>query len=274
VNRRGLGLFEVLIALTLTGVVSVLVWSILQTAAFRLRDRSERMAMEHALRVAAVALRASLEPLGHDSTAGSDLALIAPDGFVARAIRGSGVVCAAGATALVVRAAAGWWNALRVPVAGRDSVMVGTITGPPRWVVADLIGAPSSGSCPDGTEALHVPVALALVDLASIGPGSPLRVFEPMELQAYSSGGAAWLGLRSVSSGGSIQPLAGPFTGAAMTLSYFSRSGGGALLPGGVATAAWRINGTTERMGGIGVARVPWAQTDSGGGFVRLRNAP
>jgi hypothetical protein len=150
--------------------------------------------------------------------------------------------------------------------------MVGTITEPARWVVADLTGAPSSGSCPDGTAALLVPAAFAPVDLASIGPGSPLRVFEPMELQAYSSGGAAWVGLRSVSSGGSIQPLAGPFSGA--VLSYFSGSGGSASLPGTVASVEWRINGTTERMGGIGVARMPWAQTDSGGGSVRLRNAP
>ncbi len=273
-NRRGLGLLEVLIALTLTAVVSVLVWSILQSAAFRLRDRSERMAMEHALRVAAVALRTLLEPLGHDSTAGSDLALVAPDGFVARATRGSGVVCAVDPTKLVVRAAAGWWNALRVPVAGRDSVMVGSITEPSRWAVADLAGAPGPGKCPDGTEALLVPATFAPVDLASIGPGSPLRVFEPMELQVYSSGGTAWVGLRSVSSGGSIQPLAGPFIGAAVTLSYFSSSGGGASLPNAVASAEWRINVTTERMGGIGVARMPGAQTDSGGGSVLLRNAP
>jgi hypothetical protein len=274
VSRRGLSLFEVLVALTLTGVVSVLAWSILQTAAYRLRDRSERMAMEHAVRVSAVAVRALLEPLGHDSAAGSDLALVAPDGFVARATRGSGVVCAADAARLVVRSAADWWHALRVPVAGRDSIMAGTITEPSHWVVADLSGAPSPGSCPDGTEALILPAALTPADLASIGPGSPLRVFEPMELQAYSSSGAAWVGLRSVSSGGSIQPLAGPFIGAGLTLSYFASSGGTASIPGQVATAEWRINAITEREGGIGVARTPWAQTDSGGGSVRLRNAP
>lgn len=273
-NRRGLGLFEVLIALTLTGVVSVLAWSILQAAAYRLRDRSERMAMEHALRVSAVAVRALLEPLGHDSAAGPDLAQAAPNGFVARATRGSGVVCAADATRLAVRAAAGWWHALRVPVAGRDSVMVGTVTEPPQWVVAGLAGAPSAGSCPDGTAALIIPAALAPADLALIGPGSPLRVFEPLELQAYSSSGAAWVGLRSVSSGGSIQPLAGPFVGAAMTLSYYSSSGGVAWLPAQVASAEWRINAITEREGGIGVARTPWVQADSGSGSVRLRNAP
>ena len=100
-NRRGLGLLEMLIALGLTGAVSLLVWSVLQTAAFRLRDRSERIGLEHSLRVASSAARALLEPLGHDSTAGTDLTLAAPDAFIARAIRGSGVLCGAGPDSLL-----------------------------------------------------------------------------------------------------------------------------------------------------------------------------
>lgn len=273
-NRRGLSLLEVLIALTLTGWVAVLVGSILQTASFRLRDRSERMGMEHALRVAAVVTRSALEPLGRDSIAGPDLASIAPDGFIARAVRGSGVLCAVDAGALTVRGGAGWWSALRAPVAGRDSVMVGSVIGPARWVVADLAAAPSAGTCPDGTEALVLSAALPPAELAAVGIGSPLRVFEHMELRVYTSGGVGWLGQRSVSSGGSIQPLAGPFTGAALELSFLSLGGSGTSLPGAVASAEWRFRGMTERAGGIGVARMPRFQSDSGAGSVLLRNAP
>lgn len=271
---RGFSLFEVMIALALTGVVGVLTWSILQTASFRLRDRTERMGMEHALRVAAVATRGALESLGQDSTAGPDLASLAPDGFIARAVRGSGVLCAAGSTTLTLRAGQDWWHALRAPVAGRDSLLVGTIAEPARWVAVALASAPTSGTCPDRMPALVLGAAFTPTDLAAIGPGSPLRFFEHMELRAYTSSGAAWLGLRSVSSGGSIQPLAGPFAGAAMTLSFFSRSGAGVMLPSAVSSATWRISGITERMGGIGVARVARPQTDSGGGSVLLRNAP
>lgn len=273
-TRRGFSLLEVMIALALTGVVGVLTWSILLTASFRLRDRSERMGMEHALRVADVATRAALEPLGRDSTAGADLAFLGPDGFIARAVRGSGVLCAAGPATLTVRAAPDWWHALRAPVAGRDSLLIGTIEEPARWVAVTLANAPTSGACPDGMPALVLGAVLMPTDLAAIGPGSPLRVFEQMELRAYPSSGAAWLGLRSMSSGGSIQPLAGPFAGAGMTLNFFSRSGAGVAVPSAVSFAAWRISGITERMGGIGVARVPRSQSDSGGGSVLLRNAP
>jgi prepilin-type N-terminal cleavage/methylation domain-containing protein len=274
VSRRGFSLFEVMIALALTGIVGALSWSILQTASFRLRNRSERMGMEHALRVAAVATRGALESLGQDSTAGTDLASLAPDGFIARAVRGSGVLCAAGSSSLTLRAGPDWWHGLRAPVAGRDSLLVGTIAEPARWVAVALRNAPSSGTCPDGRPALVLGAALSPTDLAVIGPGSPLRVFEHMELRAYPSSGATWLGLRSVSSGGVIQPLAGPFAGAAMTLRYFSRTGADVMLPGAVSSAGWTISGITERMGGIGMARVPGLQSDSGGGSVQLRNTP
>lgn len=273
-SQRGFGLLEVTIALALTGVVGALTWSILQTASFRLRDRSERMGMEHALRVAAVATRAALESLGQDSTGGTDLASLAPDGFIGRAVRGSGVLCAAGPTTLTLRAAPDWWHALRAPVAGRDSLLIGTIAEPARWVVVALTNGPTSGACPDRMPALVLGAALTPTDFAAIGPGSPLRFFEHAELRAYTSSGATWLGMRSMSSDGSIQPLAGPFAGAAMTLRFFSRSGAGVMLPSAVSSAAWRISGITERMAGIGVARVPRSQSDSAGGSVQFRNAP
>jgi prepilin-type N-terminal cleavage/methylation domain-containing protein len=274
VNRRGLSLLEVLIALTLTGVVALLAWSILQAAAFRLRDRSERFSMEHSLRVASSAARALLEPLGQDTTAGSDLALPAADAFVARAVRGSGILCSAGPDSLWVRSGSDWWSELRAPSAGRDSLMVATVLGPERWSATVLDAGPLSGTCPDGSPAMLLPARLAPADLAAIGPGSPVRVFEPMELRVYSSSGATWLGMRSVSSGGSIQPLAGPLSGAGVRFSYYSRAGTIVTAPGLVAWAGIAISGLTERAGGVGIARLSRASIDSVSGAVLLRNAP
>ncbi len=273
-NRRGLSLLEVLIALSLTGVVALLAWSILQTAAFRLRDRSERISMEHSLRVAASAARALLEPLGQDSTAGSDLALAAPDGFIARAVRGSGALCSASPDTLRVRSGPDWWFGLRTPSGGRDSLMVGTVSGPERWAVLVLDAAPLSGSCPDGAPALILPARLAPADLGAVGAGSPIRVFEPLELRAYSSGGAEWLGMRSLSSGGSIQPLAGPFLGSGVRFLYYSRGGNVVTSPDAVTRVGIEISGLTERAGGVGSARVTLARTDSVSGAVLLRNTP
>jgi hypothetical protein len=273
-TRRGLGLLEMLIALSLTGLLALLAWTILERSAFRLRDRSERIAMEHSLRVASSVVRSLLEPLGHDSTAGSDLALVAPDAFVARVVRASGVLCGAGPDTLLLRDGVPWWTEIRAPVPGRDSVLVGTVFGAERWAAAALSSVPRAGSCPDGTPAVLLPVGLAPLDLAAIGPGSPVRVFEPMELRAYSSGGAQWLGMRSLSSAGTIQPLAGPLLGTGVTFRYFARGGGAESIAGSVARVGVEISGITERAGGVGVARVAQARTDSAVGAVLLRNVP
>jgi hypothetical protein len=274
VNRRGTSLIEALVALTLTCVVALLAWSILRSAAFRLRDRSERFGMEHSVRAASAASRALLEPLGRDSTAGPDLALPAPNGFVARAVRGSGVLCAAGADSLWVRAGTGWWLELRAAVVGRDSLMIGTVSGPDRWAVTALDAAPAAGRCPDRTPALTLRARISAADLTAIGAGSPLRVFEPIELLAYASGGAQWLGLRGVSSGGSIQPLAGPFSGVGLAFSYFSRTGTATTLAAAIVRADLVITGLTERATGVGMARVARIQHDSMSAAVLLRNAP
>ena len=50
--------------------------------------------------------------------------------------------------------------------------------------------------------------------LGSIPVGTPVRIYEPMELAAYQSDGQWWLGMRSLSSGEAIQPVFGPLAAA------------------------------------------------------------
>ena len=273
-SRRGYGLIELLIALSLTGVVALLAWTLLRTSAFRLRERSERLGLEHSLRVAWSASRALVEPLGRDSTAGADLALVAPDAVTARAVRAAGVLCDAGPDSLVARDASGWWLAVRAPSAGRDSLMTGSVTGAERWAVSSLDAAPRVGRCPDGSPAMVLPARLQPADLAAVGAGSPVRVFEPVELRAYTSAGADWVGMRSASGGGSIQPLAGPFPGGGVRFGFFSLAGSTVGAPGQVARIGLDIVGLTERALGVGVARAAPVRADSATSAVLLRNSP
>lgn len=273
-NRRGFGLLELLIALTLTSLVAVLAWTVLSSSAFRLRERSERMALEHGLRVAAAAIRSTAETLGRDSTAGADLMAMAPDAMSARATRAGGVLCGAAAADLTVRSGPGWWSALRAPVPGRDSVLIGAVVGPARWIAAALSSNPIAGICPDGSSGLILPVALSASDLAAVGGGSPVRVFEPVELRYYSSSGATWLGQRGLTSAAPIQPLAGPFGGTGFAFGYRTLTGLPAGAPDAVALLEVRATALTERAGGVGLARVPLVRTDSTVHWVLLRNAP
>jgi hypothetical protein len=273
-SRRGISLVELVVALTLTALVAALSWSILAAGAFRLRDRSERMSLEHSLRVVAAAVRAAMEPVGQDSSAGNDLVVALPDRFVTRTTRGSGALCAATSVAFTARSTPGWWSALRNPVPGRDSLLVERLSSPSRWEAIALSAVPRPGTCPDGSAGLVLPVIADSAALAGVGPGSPVRVFEEMELRLYTSSGAAWVGLRSLGTGEAVQPLAGPFTSAGLRLEYRSLGGMPVVDPAEVASVLLQVTGLTERAGGVGTARGPAGRPDSVVMLVIRRNSP
>lgn len=272
-TRRGFTLVELLVAAVISGVLAVLTGGLVAASASRLRDRSERMALEQSLRVSLGAAAAMLEPLGADSGAGPDLSQTAPGSFIARSSRATGFLCAAGSDLLHVRAGAPWWRAVRTPVAGRDSLLIATLVGTERWIVAPILGPPTAGACPDGSAAFLLPTSVPPALAAQIGAGSPLRVFEPVELRIYASGGASWIGLRQLQTGEAIQPLAGPFAGAGLELAYTDWSAQTAT-GSAVAQVILVVRGLTSRDGGVGIAGPNPAHADSAMLAVSLRGRP
>lgn len=272
-SRRGFTLIELLVAAVASGMLAILVGGLVAASATRLRDRSERMALEQSLRVTLGAAAALLEPAGADSGAGPDLTQTAPGGFVARSLRATGVLCGAAPTLVQVRAGSPWWRAARSLVAGRDSLLVATVGGGERWIGAPLLGPPAAGSCPDGSAALILPTMVPAAAAGQIGAGSPLRVFEPVEFRIYASGSANWIGLRQLQTGEAIQPLAGPFSGTGLSLTYTDWFGLPAAGPG-VAQVTLLIRGLTAREGGVGIAGPVASHPDSARLDVSLRGRP
>lgn len=272
-SRRGVGLAELLVALALTAVLAALVAKLLLATTFQLRDRSERMGGEHALRVAADAFRATLEGLSRDAATGADLGAMGPTGLSARVTRAAGVLCAASSGLLVARAGPGWWSELRDPVAGRDSILAAhpADTG---WRAFAMAAPPSATSCPDGSRGIGLPVAANSLGLAGIGSGSPLRVFENVELRLYVSAPDHWLGMRLLATAQAIQPFAGPLAASGLGISYQRRDGSAALVPAEVAGAGVRLGTLTERAGGVGVVRGFAPRSDSVTVFIALLNPP
>jgi prepilin-type N-terminal cleavage/methylation domain-containing protein len=272
-SRRGFTLVELLVAAVISGVLAILIGGLVGATASRLRDRSERMALEQSLRVSLGAAVALLEPLGADSGAGPDLSQTGPGSFVARSVRATGVLCAATPTLVHVRAGGQWWRAVRGLIAGRDSLLVATISGADRWVPAPLLGAPASGACPDGAPAWLLPTTLSPAVAAQVGSGSPLRAFEPVEFRIYASGSASWIGLRQLQTGETIQPLAGPFPPSGLNLAYtdsYAMPASGSA----VAQVVVQVRGLTARDGGVGITGPTASRPDSAMLAVSLRGRP
>jgi len=271
---RGASLAELVAALTVSAVLALLAGRILATAACHLRSRSERIGLEHSLRVAAGGLRAALEPLGADSVGGSDVLSMAPDRVVVRAVRGAGAACAVTPDAVIARLGPGWWTALRAPEPGRDSLLMDTVAEPPRWYALSLAAPPRAGRCPDGSAGLVLPVVVPDGWIGALGAGSPIRVFEDLEVRLYASAASAWLGLRSLGAGEAIQPLAGPFAPGGVLLEFAARDGAPATAPADIVSTRVSLSGLTERAGGVGVVRGEPGRPDSVTFTVTRRGPP
>jgi prepilin-type N-terminal cleavage/methylation domain-containing protein len=229
--RRGFTLVELMVALALGLVVGGLLHQQLLRGRRVARAQLERMAMQDNVRVAAVVLTGELGAIGYDEItpeAGAalgvpaelrtDLRGLQPGAVTYLAPRGAGYVCgtAPGSPAEIL-VGESTWKSYRAPRA-TDSLLAFVESDPATarddaWIHLGVISSASS-SCPTGEPALAIrvgiPAPLTLNVLSRVTTGSPVRLAELMQARYYASGGKSWLGLRSVSTGEAITPVAGP----------------------------------------------------------------
>ncbi len=271
--RRGFTLIELAVALVLGLMAGGLVHRLLLHAQRLARAQAERLALNESVRVAALVLAGELGAIGYDevtpeasvtlgSPAGvrSDLLDVEPGAVTYLAPRGFGRVClAAGGPLPRIVVEASSWESLRAPRA-TDSLLVFAEGNPgtdsdDAWI---HMGVVSSGaeSCPGGEAGTAVGVAVpAAVDpaaLALVTPGAPVRLAEVMQMRYYPSGGRSWLGLRSVSTGEAITPVAGPLADSSagvrgLTLTYRDAADGPTSDPAAVRAVEIALVGVTER---------------------------
>jgi prepilin-type N-terminal cleavage/methylation domain-containing protein len=155
-GREGFTLVEMLMVV----VLLVPLWSIaigLATASARAAARASALASgESAVGQATAILAAELG----DVAAGAGVLLIEPDLIRIHASRGVGRWCLADTAGVVIATAE--WAASRVPVAGRDSVVMERVaTDSSGWrelLRLGLTGAPASEECAPGVPGLRLPV--------------------------------------------------------------------------------------------------------------------
>jgi prepilin-type N-terminal cleavage/methylation domain-containing protein len=231
IARRGFTLVELAVALVLGLLVGGLVHRMLLHGQRLARAQTERMALQENVRVAALVLAGELGGIGSDeitpeaaaalgypAAARSDLLAIEPGAVTYLARRGAGRVCgvAPGPPPEIIIAESSW-ESLRAPRA-TDSLLVFAESDPATgsddaWIHLGIVSV-GAGSCPGGQLGIAVglaaPAALDPAALARVTPGSPARLAEVMQMRYYRSGGKSWFGMRSVSTGEAITPVAGP----------------------------------------------------------------
>jgi hypothetical protein len=145
------------------------------------------------------------------------------------------------------------------------------LTSDDQWVQVPVLGTPSTTTCPDGTPALSITTpSLILADYHVPGP---VRIFELMQLAIVTTGGRRYLGARSLSGGGALQPVVGPITAGGLEFIYRDEDGAETATPSAVRAIDLTVRSQTarrvNRLGGGGAALL----TDSLALRVLVRNS-
>ncbi len=251
-RRTGFTLVEMLVALSIAGVVLALVAAITVREQRVFGDLAERAATAGQLREAAVVVPIGLRAL---SPASGDIRAAADTALELRVTIGSGVVCDTAPGALVLPPASmgpPYASFLMAPSAGDTAWLLTASDSGDRWqprAVTDAASA-SPGRCAAGGPALDALSAAAArtrlslggsVGAAGIVAGTPVRLTRALRFSLYLASDGGWyLGERDWNAAqlrfNTIQPVAGPFLPAASGLRFTYRDSAGGVVPTPLAT--------------------------------------
>jgi prepilin-type N-terminal cleavage/methylation domain-containing protein len=271
--HRGFTLVEVMVALALGLLVAGLVYGQLLYGRRLARAQLERIAMQDNVRVAALVLAGELGPIGYDeitpaagaalgipSELRTDLRDLQQGALTYLGARGAGHVCGtASAPSAEILVHEATWRSHRAP-RNTDSLLVFVESDPAiaaddAWIHLGVIAAARS-SCPTGEPAVAIRVGIAAPltseVLNRVTSGSPLLLTEVMQVRYYAAGGKSWLGLRSVSTGEAITPVAGPLADSTagvrgLTFRYRDAAGAPTADPAAVRAIEIALLGVTEQ---------------------------
>jgi prepilin-type N-terminal cleavage/methylation domain-containing protein len=279
-NRRGFTLAEIMIAMTLMLIVSGAAFKLLVTTQRLSRSQAEQASLQSNVRMGSLVVLNDLREL-NTVVAGTaeknDILTIAANDITYRAMRGMGFLCQA-STATQIRVARSSFSGFRDPVAGRDGLYV-FIDGDPdteaddSWLPVAITTVATGTACPGalGDITLTTPNTAGLVGLAV---GTPIRVYEVMELKLHQADGKSWLGARSISAGEAIQPVLGPLVdGNGFQLEYLDAAGAITADRTAIKSIRITIRGISDGAVNPGVEGSPTYVQDSLVTQVALRNS-
>jgi hypothetical protein len=278
-TRDGFTLVEIMVSTTMMILVSGAVYQTLTLTQRLSRAQAQQVQVQSSVRSAALILASEFRPLGAGlglSGGESDLLSIAPAAVTYRAERGFGVLCQPASSGRI-RISRLSFTGYRDPQAGQDSVSV-FIEGDPASTADDIwmpvaITAVGAGSCASAANPgidLTVSPGTAVEGLPS---GTPVRIHEVVELRLYRSEGRSWLGMRSLSSNESIQPLSGPLRDEnGLRLDYLNGAGVATGMRSEVRSIGVSLQGESEGTANLGAWKGD-PVTEALSTLVVLRNA-
>jgi prepilin-type N-terminal cleavage/methylation domain-containing protein len=256
VVRRGFTLIEIIVALTLALIVAGAIHRLLVSTYRLSRTHAAQIDLQANVRTSAIVIANELRELNAVETGSADqndILTVAATGLTYRAMRGIGFLCEP-STVSQIRLARTGFTGFRDPQPLRDGAYL-FVAGTPggvvedAWVPLTVAGVATTVSCPGlGGPAITI-TTTPVAALAGAPVGTPVRLYETMELKLYRSDADWWLGARSVATGEAIQPLAGPLAGGdGLLLEYLDQAGASTTTPSAVKSVVVSVRVITEHV--------------------------
>lgn len=254
-TSRGVSLVEVLVALTLSGLLASAAAGVLGHTQNFYRAATQEIDVSQSLRVAGAFLPAELREL---DAADGDVVAMAPTAVTIRAARQLAALCrppwpgdAPGSVFLTLRTPA--FSELRDLNPATDSLWVFREGDPlsaedDDWVAA-AITALAPDTCPDGGTGRRVTAFPRFatgqtLDEGQVAAGAPVLGFETVTYRLYrSSADRRWyVGMETSSD---LQPVLGPVTDDGLVFSYLDSTGATAAQAARVRAIEFRVRART-----------------------------
>lgn len=249
--RRGISLVELLITMTLAGIV-------LSSVTMLMMRQARGYEKQRALTDAQETLRGASAVLGwelrHAATGESAPSAISANEVTFRSLTGTGVICGRHSTQPRI----GLWRTTgSFNTTVNDSALIWMI-GRDRWRVVKVtntgtggtMGIPSCNRWPGSANpdiVLEIAVTTKL-DTASLFVGAPVRMYQRVRYAAFESGGRWWLG-RKVGNAANWDQLTGPLlapSAGGLAFGYYDSLGVVTNVPARVAAIQYTLRAESQ----------------------------
>jgi len=237
-TKRGFTLVELLIALSLMGLVSTAIYTLLINNQRLYRQQTEKIAVNDNLRSAVAILTSELRELDAADPLGSDIMDMSATSITYRGMRGLRWVCL-GPTVGTMLAVDTTRLGLRSIDASYDSLLIYADSNPmlsrdDHWYHADVTSSPAAANdCGGSSRRINFSINLggrtSLVAQDDVIAGAPVRVFEVARMTSYVDvSGNTWLGMQRYNKNSgwtTLQPVVGPLQAGGLSLAYYDANG-------------------------------------------------
>ena len=266
-TRRGFTFVEILVAMTLMGIISVSIYKLLNNNQRLYREQAARIDLNQNVRSAVAILPSELKELDATDAGGSDIVAMGPASLTYNSMRNTYFLCTApNAAGLQVTLSAAPWFGTQALDVGEHLFMLYAENDPTRrsddaWLRVNSTVRANGTACPGGAASITLTLTgVTAAQLGGVTLGAPIKGYKVVQVLHYVDAGSQyWIGQTSqnktnlVWSG--LEPLVGPVTSTGLRFTYYDANGNVTGVAGSVARIAISITGQTpEKVRGTGGA--------------------